>query len=294
MEIRQATQSDIAAIKEILTSANLPLQGVEALVNTCWLAIIDEQVVGVGAYAPYGASALIRSFAVAKKYRGGGIARQLFERVLTETQAAGIENLYLLTEDAQGFFRKLGFITIDRKDAPTSIQKTEQFASVCPESALLMWRNSDGAQHKTSQQQASDLFDFGYFCAESALKTIAEQAGIESPLIPRIATGFCSGVSRTCGMCGALTGGVLALNLHYGRDSKSQSVEDNYRAVQNLVDEFKARCGSTNCQELLGCDLGTKAGQQMFVQQQLYTRCTMYTGVATEIATRLIGEQQND
>lgn len=48
----------------------------------------------------------------------------------------------------------------------------------------------------------------GLYCAGGVLKTIADQAGIESNLIPAIATGLCSGLARTCGPCGALTGGV--------------------------------------------------------------------------------------
>jgi dihydrofolate reductase len=36
------------------------------------------------------------------------------------------------------------------------------------------------------------------------LLAIAESQGIQPDLIPRIATGFCSGISRTGGMCGAV------------------------------------------------------------------------------------------
>ena len=49
-------------------------------------------------------------------------------------------------------------------------------------------------------QRSRELFDSGYYCAESVLLAIAENQGIQSDLIPKIATGFCSGISRTCGM----------------------------------------------------------------------------------------------
>ena len=102
----------------------------------------------------------------------------------------------------------------------------------------------------------------GLYCAETVLADVAAEHGIESSLIPRIATGLCSGMARTCGPCGALTGGILALNLVLGRDNRAQSVERNYAAVQELVERFEQQHGSTQCQQLLGCDLGTVEGQQ--------------------------------
>ena len=39
-------------------------------------------------------------------------------------------------------------------------------------------------------QRSLELFRSGFFCAESVLLAIAESQGIQSDLIPRIATGF--------------------------------------------------------------------------------------------------------
>ena len=46
-----------------------------------------------------------------------------------------------------------------------------------------------------TSQRSRELFDSGFYCAESVLLAIAESQGIESDLIPRIATGFCSGIA---------------------------------------------------------------------------------------------------
>lgn len=127
------------------------------------------------------------------------------------------------------------------------------------------------------------LFDTGYYCAESVLLGIARARGIESPLIPGIATGLCSGMARTSGMCGALSGGILALNLVHGRQRPEQSVEQNYAAVQALIADFSTRCGASGCSQLLGCDLGTEAGQQTFRAQGLISRCRKYVGIAAEL-----------
>ena len=51
-------------------------------------------------------------------------------------------------------------------------------------------------------QRSEALFQQGFCCAESVLQAIAESRGIQSELIPRIATGLCGGIAKTGGVCG--------------------------------------------------------------------------------------------
>jgi C_GCAxxG_C_C family probable redox protein len=60
-----------------------------------------------------------------------------------------------------------------------------------------------------ASQRSIELFTSGYFCAESVLMAIAESQGIQSDLIPKIATGFCSGIARTGSICGAVCGAIM-------------------------------------------------------------------------------------
>lgn len=131
-------------------------------------------------------------------------------------------------------------------------------------------------------------FDDDLYCAETVLKEIADQHDIHSPLIPRIATGLCSGMARTCGSCGALTGGILALGLLYGRDSKEESVERSYAAVQELTELFRQQHGSVHCYELLGCDLATPEGQKQYHEQQLGQHCHAYTQSAITLVNEIL------
>lgn len=139
-----------------------------------------------------------------------------------------------------------------------------------------------------SYQKGKDAFESGLYCAESVLKVIMEEEGISSPLFPGIATGFCSGMSRTCNMCGALTGGILALSAVYGRKSSNDSVEQTYQSVQMLITSFEKEFNTTNCHELLDCDLGTDEGQKKFGYNELYLKCSEYTGRATELVRNII------
>ena len=136
--------------------------------------------------------------------------------------------------------------------------------------------------------RSRELFDSGYYCAESVLLAIAEGKGIQSSLIPKIATGFCSGLSRTCSLCGAVSGAIMALNLFTGRSYPGESVEDNYAAVRKLLGMFEKKFGSTNCRRLTGCDLSTEEGQESFKANNLEEQCKRYTEEAARMAMLLI------
>jgi C_GCAxxG_C_C family probable redox protein len=141
-----------------------------------------------------------------------------------------------------------------------------------------------------ASQRSLELFKSGYFCAESVLLAIAENQGIQSDLIPKIATGFCSGISRTGGMCGAVSGAIMGINLVAGRSSPSESLELSYTLTQKLISKFEKQYGSVNCRQLIGCDLATEAGQQYFMENHLMERCLQYAEGATRMAISLMEE----
>jgi C_GCAxxG_C_C family probable redox protein len=141
-----------------------------------------------------------------------------------------------------------------------------------------------------ASQRSQELFKSGYFCAESVLLAIAENQGIQSDLIPKIATGFCSGISRTGGMCGAVSGAIMGISLVAGRSSPSESLEINYTLTQKLISLFERQYGTVNCRQLIGCDLATESGQRYFTENNLMERCLQYAEDATRIAITLIAE----
>jgi C_GCAxxG_C_C family probable redox protein len=113
-------------------------------------------------------------------------------------------------------------------------------------------------------ERSKGLFDSGMYCAESVLQAVAEAYGMMDPLIPKIATGFCGGISRTSGMCGALAGGIMALGLLTGRSSPKDSKDCCFALTHSLVQRFRDRFGSTQCTDLLGCDISTADGAASF------------------------------
>ncbi|MFH2219286.1 MAG: C-GCAxxG-C-C family protein [Pseudomonadota bacterium] len=147
---------------------------------------------------------------------------------------------------------------------------------------------SEAEKIASAVQRSGELFEAGFFCAESVLLAVSAARGIQSDLIPKIATGFCGGISRTCGMCGAVSGAIMAINLVHGRNTPDESVERNYIAVRKLMAMFEEKFGSMNCRELIDCDLGTEEGRNDFKAKDLRTRCKTFTEAATKMVTSLI------
>jgi C_GCAxxG_C_C family probable redox protein len=140
-------------------------------------------------------------------------------------------------------------------------------------------------------QSSEQLFDQGRFCAESVLQAVAESRGIQSDLIPKMATGLGRGLSRTGGTGGAVSGGGLAINLTCGRNDARQSVENNYRRVRTFLSAFEAKFGSPHCEKLIGCRLDTPEGQQCFKANPLGGKYRMFTREAARMADETLARE---
>lgn len=139
-------------------------------------------------------------------------------------------------------------------------------------------------------RRAREYFQSGYYCAESVLLAISESYGVHSEIIPKIATGFCSGMARTGNQCGALSGGIMGISLLTGRSKPGESVDKNYAKVAELLEAFESKFGSRTCMGLIGCDLATEEGQITFGEQNLIEKCYRFTEGAVQLAMEILEE----
>ena len=120
--------------------------------------------------------------------------------------------------------------------------------------------------------------------------SVSESKNIQSDLLPKIGTGFCGGLSRTCGPCGAVIGSVVAINIFYGRNKPADPLDKSYPPVQKFVKEFENMFGSTNCRQLIDCDLGTEEGRKKFTADNIIIQCKIFTAEATKMVMAIIDE----
>ena len=136
--------------------------------------------------------------------------------------------------------------------------------------------------------RALSLFKANYKCAESVLISVAEARGIQSEIIPAIATGFCSGMARTGGMCGAVAGSVMGLGLVYGRQTAEQTVDQLYQVENLFLEEFTSRYGCTSCEGLIHCDFNTEEGKEFYKTNNLQENCFQYVEESAILVMELI------
>jgi hypothetical protein len=69
-----------------------------------------------------------------------------------------------------------------------------------------------------------------------------------------------------------------------GRSSGDETIDTTYDAVRFVLRGFEAEFGSSNCQTLLSCDLGTEEGQRFHQENNLCAICRTYIRRATQLA----------
>ena len=138
-QLRSATAGDLPKLKSFLTENGLPDLGVERYVQN--FVIAEDEIgglIGIAGLETYENNGLLRSVAVRKDSRGKGVGRTLVNAVLGDARAKGLGKVYLLTDDASGYFERLGFQIVDRKDVDTTVKTSIEFTEACPDSAVVM------------------------------------------------------------------------------------------------------------------------------------------------------------
>ena len=121
-------------------------------------------------------------------------------------------------------------------------------------------------------EQAVDLFDQGYNCAQAVLAAFGPREGLTREDCLRLACGLGAGMGRMAETCGAVTGAFLVLSLRHSGPAvpDPQARGAVYDEVRDFVARFRARNGSIVCRELLGCDISTPEGLQQAKEQELH------------------------
>jgi amino-acid N-acetyltransferase len=138
-EIRRGRSNDLAGLSALLEQAGLPSTDLASASDLqLWLLEVADSPAGIIALERFGTVALLRSLAVTPQYRKRGFGQLLVERLEADARAEGVAQLVLLTQTAEAFFRRRGYVVIDRGAAAEAVKQSAQFRSLCPASAVCM------------------------------------------------------------------------------------------------------------------------------------------------------------
>ena len=133
-------------------------------------------------------------------------------------------------------------------------------------------------------------FKAGLSCSQAVLSAFAPGLGLDRPTALRVAAAFGGGMARMGQTCGAVNGALMVIGLQHGHVAAQDKAakEKTYALVREFVDQFRARNTSLLCRDLLGCDIGTPEGMQLFREKGLNTLvCSRLVRDAAEILERL-------
>jgi C_GCAxxG_C_C family probable redox protein len=137
---------------------------------------------------------------------------------------------------------------------------------------------------------AVSLFDRNFNCAQAVFAAFATTFGMEESRMLKLASPFGGGVARRGQVCGAVSGGLMALGLARGADDPSAK-EAAYQLGQEFLTRFESRHGSILCRDLLCFDISTDIGRQQANEKGLFkTLCPHFVGDAVEIVRAMLEE----
>jgi len=113
-------------------------------------------------------------------------------------------------------------------------------------------------------------------CAESVLRGVCLAQGIELPdIAKKMATPFGGGIGRAEDVCGALSGGVLAIGASIGRTRPEEDRLKSYDTARELHKMFLKGFSSTSCKVLNKSDF--KSAEHRVRCGRIVEECTMFT-----------------
>ncbi len=136
--VRTATARDAESIRVLLELDDLPTADLVSSQPEFIVACQGTRIIGAGALQRFGAAALLRSVVVEVGARGSGVGCLILQELERRARAAGVTELILLTQTAKPFFERQNYRTIERESVPLAVQASEEFRSLCPESATCM------------------------------------------------------------------------------------------------------------------------------------------------------------
>lgn len=130
MEIsaQKVSHRELSDIRTVLLSEGLPVETVLSAPITFFQLVTDTGArIGWGGLEIYDNQAVLRSVVIRSALRKTGAGSILVKALIQEAKNVGLKKIWLLTNNAENFFEKLGFRHALRTDAPKAIQSCEEF-----------------------------------------------------------------------------------------------------------------------------------------------------------------------
>jgi len=123
-----------------------------------------------------------------------------------------------------------------------------------------------------------------------------EVYGLEDERISWAALGFPGGIGRSQSVCGALTGGIIAIGLDSGRktNDRLEAYAMASQRARRLYQGFEAAFDHTDCRSLIGPMPDTEAWQKLRSSGLLRWKCRIYVEFVVRTLVEEAGKAGED
>ena len=123
-------------------------------------------------------------------------------------------------------------------------------------------------------EKAIASFKSGYNCAQSVVVAFTEDLGFDENQALEMSVGFGGGMGRLQEKCGAVTGAFMVIGMISSGLCKDNLDRKNhsYAMIQQFDQRFKSIHHTTQCSELLNCDLRAPNGHAIAVENKLFEK----------------------
>ncbi|MDH5353787.1 MAG: arsenic resistance N-acetyltransferase ArsN2 [Gammaproteobacteria bacterium] len=128
----------LAQVQSLLKANGLPFEDCARHIDNFGGVFEKSQLIACGGLEILGREGLLRSVVVRGGFKGRGLAGLVVEYLHEKARMNRLQELFLLTESAQGYFEGLGYQSISRDDLPGEVKTTQQYLCLCPASAQAM------------------------------------------------------------------------------------------------------------------------------------------------------------
>lgn len=132
--LRDHKPSDLGAVRRLLQTAKLPLDGLDDC-KRLWVLEEEGAIVGAVGFEVHGRAALLRSLVVDPAWRGRGLGLQLVRHGVEEAWRAGAQSIHGLTTTIPDLLARLGWKEVPRSQLPAALSASRELQGACPASA---------------------------------------------------------------------------------------------------------------------------------------------------------------
>jgi amino-acid N-acetyltransferase len=143
--IENAKQTDYDGVVALLRRTGLPPDEVDLHIENFHIIKHpkdnerSDPLIGSVGLELYEEAALLRSLAVHPDFQGMGLGSRLVDSMIEKAKGMGFNQLFLLTDTAEIYFKKKGFVTVMRDKVPEDMKQSIEFTTLCTSSPSMLF-----------------------------------------------------------------------------------------------------------------------------------------------------------